>query len=132
LFNGSASDPVRAAITSDGGGTSGNDAGLIICGHDRARELVVQPAVEGVVVPVVGRLALRLRQCLLGFERIIDDDEIGAARVSTPPTEVGSPLPCALLSNSGIAARCGDRRVGKIVKSWASVSHLPCTGSDRH
>jgi len=35
--------------------------------HDRTRELVVQPAVEGVVVPFVGRLALGLRQRLLGL-----------------------------------------------------------------
>jgi hypothetical protein len=45
--------------------------------HDRTRELVVEAAVEGVVVPLVGRLALRLRQRLLGLQRIIDDDDIG-------------------------------------------------------
>src|SRR5208282_2054524 len=33
--------------------------------HDGTRQLVVQPAVEGVVVPLVGRLALSLRQGLL-------------------------------------------------------------------
>ena len=47
---------------------------------DGTRQLVVQPAVEGVVVPFVGRPALRLRQRLLGFERIVDDDDVG-----TPP-----------------------------------------------
>jgi hypothetical protein len=31
--------------------------------------------------------------------------------VSTPPTEVASRQPCAVVSNSGIAARCGERRV---------------------
>ena len=35
--------------------------------HDRPRELVVEPAVKRVVVPLVGRLALRLRQRLLGL-----------------------------------------------------------------
>ena len=35
--------------------------------HDRTRELVVEPAVKGVVVPLVGRLALGLRQRLLGL-----------------------------------------------------------------
>ena len=36
--------------------------------------------------------------------------------VSTPPTEVASRQPCALVSNSGIAARCGERGVGKIAR----------------
>jgi hypothetical protein len=35
--------------------------------HDRPRELFVEPAVKRVVVPLVGRLALRLRQRLLGL-----------------------------------------------------------------
>jgi hypothetical protein len=34
--------------------------------------------------------------------------------VKTPPTEVASRQPWAVVSNSGIAARCGERRVGKI------------------
>jgi hypothetical protein len=46
---------------------------------DRTRELVVEPAVEGVVEPLVRRLTLGLRQCLLGLQRIVDDDEVGAA-----------------------------------------------------
>jgi hypothetical protein len=36
--------------------------------------------------------------------------------VSTPPTEVASRQPCAVVSNSAIAARCGDNRVGKIAR----------------
>ena len=48
--------------------------------HDRTRELVVESAVEGVVVPFVGRLALGLRQGLLGLQRVVDDDDVG-----TPP-----------------------------------------------
>jgi hypothetical protein len=40
------------------------------------RPRVVQPAVEGVVVPLVGSLPLGLRQGLLGFQRIVDDDDV--------------------------------------------------------
>ncbi len=47
---------------------------------DRAGELVVEPAVEGVVEPFVCRLALGLRQRLLGLQRVVDDDH-----VRTPP-----------------------------------------------
>ncbi len=47
---------------------------------DRTPELVVEAAVEGVVEPFVRRLALRLRQCFLGLQRVVDDDD-----VSTPP-----------------------------------------------
>jgi len=36
--------------------------------------------------------------------------------VSTPPTEVASRQRCAVVSNSGIAARCGDSRVGKTAR----------------
>jgi hypothetical protein len=45
--------------------------------NDRTRPGVVQSAVEGVVEPVVRRLALGLRQGLLGFQRIVDDDDVG-------------------------------------------------------
>jgi hypothetical protein len=48
--------------------------------HDRTAELVVEPAVEGAVVPFVRRLALGLRQRLLGLQRVVDDDQVG-----TPP-----------------------------------------------
>jgi hypothetical protein len=47
--------------------------------HDRTAELVVEPAVEGVVVPLVGGLPLGLRQRLLGLQRVVDDDQVGAA-----------------------------------------------------
>ena len=40
------------------------------------RPCVVQPAVEGVVVPLVGGLPLGLRQGLLGFQRIVDNDDV--------------------------------------------------------
>ena len=44
---------------------------------DRPAPGVVQPAVKGVVKPVVGRLALGLREGFLGLQRIVDDDEVG-------------------------------------------------------
>ena len=40
--------------------------------HDRTRQLVVEPAVKGVVVPLIGSLALGLRQRLLGLQRVVD------------------------------------------------------------
>jgi hypothetical protein len=42
--------------------------------HDRTAELVVEPAVEGVVVPFVGRLALDLAEPLLGPQQVFDED----------------------------------------------------------
>jgi hypothetical protein len=46
---------------------------------DGARQLVVEAAVEGMVVPLVRDLPLGLRQRLLGLQRIVDDDDVGAA-----------------------------------------------------
>ena len=45
---------------------------------DCTGQLIVQAAVEGVVVPFAGRLALRLRQCLLGLQRDVDDEDVAA------------------------------------------------------
>jgi len=69
--------------------------------HDRPLPLVVEPAVEGVVVPFVGRLALRLRQRLLGHQRVVDDDDVGAAQsaMQREACESGAwrmPRPCAV------------------------------------
>jgi len=47
--------------------------------HDGTRELVVEPAVEGVVEPLVGRPPPGLGQRLLGLQRVVDDDQVGAA-----------------------------------------------------
>ena len=68
--------------------------------HDRTRELVVEPAVKGVVVPLIGSLALVLRQHLLGLQRVVDYNDVGPRPVSTPPTEVVMRKPCAVVSNS--------------------------------
>ena len=71
--------------------------------HDGAGQLVVQPAVEGVVVPLVGGLALRLQQGLFGLERVVDDDDVRTPPCQHPPTEVATRQPWAVVSNSGIA-----------------------------
>src|SRR4029077_9785 len=41
--------------------------------------LVVLPAVESVIVPVVGGLSLRVGERLLRLQRIIDQDDVGTA-----------------------------------------------------
>jgi len=48
--------------------------------HNGTLLLVVEPAVEGMVEPLVGRPPLGLRQGLLWLQRIVDDDH-----VRTPP-----------------------------------------------
>jgi hypothetical protein len=70
--------------------------------HDGAGEFIVEPAVKGVVVPLVGRPALGLRQGLLGLQRIVDDD-VGTPSGQPPPTAVATRQPCAVVSNSGTA-----------------------------
>ena len=45
--------------------------------HDRTRELVFEPAIKGVVVPLIGSLALGLRQPL-GLQRVVDYNDVGA------------------------------------------------------
>src|SRR5262249_17505474 len=81
---------------------------------DRTRELVVEPAVEGLVShsSAVWRWDCDGASSGLNGSRMMR----GAAppRVSPPPTEVASRQPCAVVSNSGIAARCGESRVAKI------------------
>jgi len=46
---------------------------------DRATAFVVEPAVEGVEKPLVAGLPQRLGERLLGFQRVIDQNEVGAA-----------------------------------------------------
>jgi hypothetical protein len=45
--------------------------------HNSAVAFVVEPAVEGVVVPLVGGLPLRLRERLFRLQGIIDQDDVG-------------------------------------------------------
>ena len=47
--------------------------------HDRAMALVVQPAVERMLVPGVGGSTLRVRQGLIRLERVVDHDQVGAS-----------------------------------------------------
>jgi hypothetical protein len=90
--------------------------------HDGAGKLVVEAAVEGVVIPFVGRPALRLRQGFLGLERIVDDDDSAPRPVSTPPTEVASRQPCCVVSNSPTACRWAERRVASRTPARTSRS----------
>jgi hypothetical protein len=46
---------------------------------DAAAALVVEPAVEGVGVPIIGGIPSRLGERLLRLQRVIDQDEVGAA-----------------------------------------------------
>ena len=75
--------------------------------HDRPRKLVVEPAVEGVVVPLVGRLALRLRQRLLGLQRVVDDDDVGTSPGQHAADRGGDPgaLRCRLEFGHGLTLR---------------------------
>jgi hypothetical protein len=67
---------------------------------DRTRKLVVQSAAERVVVPLVGRLPLGLRERFLGLQRSSMTIMSAPRPVSTPPTEVAMRKPCAVVSNS--------------------------------
>jgi hypothetical protein len=67
---------------------------------DRTRKLVVQSAAERVVVPLVGRLPLGLRQRFLGLQRSSMTIMSAPRPVSTPPTEVAMRKACAVVSNS--------------------------------
>jgi hypothetical protein len=59
--------------------------------HDGARELVVEATIEGVVVPLVGRLALRLRQRLFRLQRVVDDNDVGTPPGQHPADRGGDP-----------------------------------------
>ena len=62
---------------------------------DGAAPLVVEPAVEGMAEPVVGGLPLRVGERLLGFQRIIDQDDVGAASGQHPAAGGGEPIALA-------------------------------------
>lgn len=80
---------------------------------DHALRLVVEARVQGAVKPLIGRLALNVGNGFVGLERIVDNDQIGAAtgqdavyrsrKTGAPPVVVSS---CS-------AARGLIRRVGK-------------------
>jgi hypothetical protein len=63
--------------------------------HDddnHAVALVIMPAVEGMVEPVVGAVSLRLGQRLLGLQRIVDNDDVGAAAGQHTAGRGGEPV----------------------------------------
>jgi hypothetical protein len=76
--------------------------------HDRAMALVVQSAVEGVVVPLVGGFALRLGERFFRLQRIIDQDDVGAASGQHPAGRGGEPV--ALTSGDQLLGRLAWRR----------------------
>src|SRR5437763_15801628 len=47
--------------------------------HDGAVTLIVEAAVKGVVVPLVGGFSLRVGERLLRLQRIVDQNDVGAA-----------------------------------------------------
>jgi hypothetical protein len=84
--------------------------------HDQdngTRPRVVQPAVEGVVVPLVGGLPLGLRHDLLGFQRIVDDDDVRTPAGQHFADRGGEPAALRRRPNSDTAWRCAERRVAK-------------------
>jgi len=46
---------------------------------DAASPLVVETGEEGIVVPVVDRLSANFGESLVRLQRIVDDDDVGAA-----------------------------------------------------
>ena len=84
---------------------------------DRTLLRVVQPAVEGVVVPLVRRPPLGLRQGLLGLQRIVDDDDVGTPSGQHAADRSGEPA--ALLGRlefrHGLPLRGEPRREGPLV-----------------
>src|ERR1700746_4141519 len=60
--------------------------------HDRAMALVVEPAVKGVVVPFVAGFALRVGERLLRLQRIVDQNDVGAASGQHAAGGGGAPI----------------------------------------
>src|SRR6516225_3924449 len=66
---------------------------------DGATALVIEPAVESVHEPLVAGLPLRLGERFLRLQRIVDQDDVGAASAlsrSSPPTFAWSVTAVAL------------------------------------
>src|SRR2546423_4683866 len=59
---------------------------------DGASLLVVLPAIEGVIVPFVGGSSLRFGERLFGLERVIDNDDVGAAPGQRAAVRAGDPV----------------------------------------
>jgi hypothetical protein len=91
--------------------------------NDRTLLLVVEPAVEGMVKPLVGRPPLDLREGLLGLQRVVDDDDVGAA-----------PGQHAADRGGDAAALCGCLELGHRLMAWREAGRekplIPVAGDD--
>ena len=58
---------------------------------DAARILIIEPAVQGVVVPGIRSVALRFRQRFIRLQWIVDDDEIRTAPGQNAADRGGEP-----------------------------------------
>jgi hypothetical protein len=84
---------------------------------DRTLPLVIEATVEGMVEPLVCRPPLALRQRLFGFQRIIDDDQVGAAPGQDPANRGGEPATkCGRLElRHGLALRGKPGQEGALI-----------------
>jgi hypothetical protein len=89
--------------------------------HDGPLPLVVEPAVEGVVVLLVGRLALGLRQRLFGLQRVVDDDDVGTPSGQHPTDRGGEPA--ALSGRLELGHRLTLRRQPRREEPLIPVAH---------
>jgi hypothetical protein len=62
---------------------------------DGAGTLVIEPAVEGVAEPFIGSLPLRVGQRLLRLQRIVNQNDVGAASSEHPAIAGGQPISLA-------------------------------------
>jgi hypothetical protein len=62
---------------------------------DGAMPLVVEPAVQGMIEPLIGGLPLRFGERLLRLQRIIDQDDVGAASGQHAAGRGGEPVALA-------------------------------------
>jgi hypothetical protein len=70
--------------------------------------LVVEQAIQGVIVPLVGGLSLRVGERLLRLQRIVDDDDVGAP--SSQHASGRGSEPVALTGGDGLLHRLAVRR----------------------
>jgi len=76
--------------------------------HDGAVTLVVEAAVKGVVVPLVGGFSLRVGERLLRLQRIVDQNDVGAASGQHPAGGGGEAI--ALAGGDELLHRLAVRR----------------------
>jgi hypothetical protein len=93
-----------------------DEVGLVQPLHDNdnsAAALVVEPAVQGVDEPVVGGVALRRGERLLRLQRIVDQDDVGAASGQHAAGRGGKPVALAggdeLLNGLAVRRQAGPK-----------------------